>query len=188
MRKPNWVALCWHCSSASSPLGRTVGSSRSSGARAPTDPIVCDRTQVGISRTNSFRIPATISCRKDDGALMTFIELALLLIYLCILLAKSCDLSPEACSMYGLGDDSTGLYLFFLFTGLSMLVVHIVVDIIMLITIIKRDRRVESIRLRSNGEPPDLTLPKDCLYHVFLSHVWKTGQGAPLQQANQLSN
>jgi hypothetical protein len=63
--------------------------------------------------------------RAEDGLLMTFIELALLLLYICVLLIKNCDLqSPQVsaevstiavqavvgamCRGYGFGDSASG--------------------------------------------------------------------------------
>eukprot|EP00966_Prymnesium_polylepis_P229630 5313272-Prymnesium_polylepis.3 len=39
---------------------------------------------------------------------MASIELALILLYLCVLLIKSCDNAPEQCSSFGFGDSATG--------------------------------------------------------------------------------
>jgi len=33
-----------------------------------------------------------------------------------------------------------------------------------------------TIRLRSSDKAPSLEMPEDCKYHVFLSHIWSTGQ------------
>ena len=51
---------------------------------------------------------------------MALVELALVLVYTCVLLIKSCQSSPATCSDYGFGD-ANGLYLFFIFFGLSLL-------------------------------------------------------------------
>ena len=85
---------------------------------------------------------------------MTLIELALILVYLCILLIKSCLISSDVCARFGFGDtaegenvahnpqnlrlclflresvvflfQSTGLYVFFIFFGLSTILLQIV--------------------------------------------------------------
>ena len=44
----------------------------------------------------------------EDAALMIIIQLSLVLVYTCVLLIKTCDVSPEACAMYGLGTTSEG--------------------------------------------------------------------------------
>ena len=37
------------------------------------------------------------------------------------------------------------------------------------------EKKQRIIRLRSNGSPPELTLPRKCSFHVYLSHYWATG-------------
>jgi hypothetical protein len=71
---------------------------------------------------------------------------------------------------------SAGIYLFFIFLGLVMLLLHLIIDSALIAHIIAQDRRVQAIRLKSNDLPPELTLDKDNRFHLFLSHVWKTGQ------------
>ena len=63
---------------------------------------------------------------------MVVIELALVLTYMCVLLIKSCDISGEVCATYGFGDDSSGLYLFFVFFGLSMVLLQFVIAVVRL--------------------------------------------------------
>lgn len=40
--------------------------------------------------------------------MMTLIELALILIYVCVLLIKSCEYSRDVCSTYGFGETADG--------------------------------------------------------------------------------
>ena len=47
-------------------------------------------------------------CRAEDAVLATLTELALVLLYTCVLMLKSCELSPDVCATYGLGDDGRG--------------------------------------------------------------------------------
>eukprot|EP00966_Prymnesium_polylepis_P029703 690104-Prymnesium_polylepis.1 len=70
--------------------------------------------------------------RVEDGALMTMIELALVLIYCCVLVVKSCHMAPSLCATYGLGDDSQGIYLFFIFFGLSVLLLQLMIGAVRL--------------------------------------------------------
>ena len=108
--------------------------------------------------------------RAEDEALMTLVELALILIYTCALLIKACDTSAAICRTFGFGDtgrgddcpqaachlqctspaavvaspelafythlrahevpfDSAGVYLFFIFMGLGMLVLQLLIGI-----------------------------------------------------------
>jgi hypothetical protein len=81
--------------------------------------------------------------RTEDGALFALIDLALILIYLCVLLIKSCDMSSvgvgvlrdlevdqlgkAVCDTYGFGDSPSGVYLFFVFFGLGMLFLQLLI-------------------------------------------------------------
>eukprot|EP00966_Prymnesium_polylepis_P228488 5288013-Prymnesium_polylepis.1 len=46
--------------------------------------------------------------RPEDGWLMTLIFLALILVYTCALLIKSCELSPAVCITFGFGQTAKG--------------------------------------------------------------------------------
>ena len=41
---------------------------------------------------------------------------------------------------------------------------------------------VELLRLTTSGQPPDLTLKDGMAFHLFLSHIWSSGQGAGCAQ------
>ena len=62
-----------------------------------------------------------------DDHLATLVHLALVLLYLCILLIKSCSLSRATCAAYGLGDTGRGVYFFFVFFGMSLLLLLLLV-------------------------------------------------------------
>ena len=47
-------------------------------------------------------------CRAIDGVLMTAVELSLVLIYVCVLLIKTCYTSTDVCAAYGFGDNGSG--------------------------------------------------------------------------------
>jgi len=72
--------------------------------------------------------------RTEDGALMLAIELSLVLVYICILLVKSCQMSRAVCATFGFGDTAKGLYLFFIFFGLVLLLVQIIIGAVTLYT------------------------------------------------------
>jgi hypothetical protein len=65
--------------------------------------------------------------RTEDGALMTLIELALILVYTCVLLIKTCTLSEDICAKYGFGRKPSGVYLFFVVFGLSMVLLLLII-------------------------------------------------------------
>ena len=49
-----------------------------------------------------------LHCSAEDSALMMVAELALILVYLCVLLIKACNVSSDVCVMLGFGDTATG--------------------------------------------------------------------------------
>eukprot|EP00966_Prymnesium_polylepis_P169537 3920071-Prymnesium_polylepis.2 len=55
------------------------------------------------SQTRGLRL-----CRAEDGAIMMVAEGALVLVYLCALLIKSCDVAPNVCPNYGFGETAIG--------------------------------------------------------------------------------
>eukprot|EP00966_Prymnesium_polylepis_P133570 3087129-Prymnesium_polylepis.2 len=44
-----------------------------------------------------------LRCRTEDRALMMLTELALVLLYICVLVIKTCDISTDACALFGFG-------------------------------------------------------------------------------------
>ena len=68
-------------------------------------------------------------------------ELSLIVVYVCVLLVKSCDMSAVAseyqkdaqkvskaiCATYGFGDTADGIFLFFVFFGLTMLALQLII-------------------------------------------------------------
>jgi len=82
--------------------------------------------------------------RTEDGVLMTIVELALILVYICVLLIKSCDLSSlkssretqgssmyrddiavSICHTYGLGETSDGVFQFFVLFAFIMILLQL---------------------------------------------------------------
>lgn len=68
--------------------------------------------------------------RAEDRVLMALIQLALILMYIVVLLIKTCMVSSVACALFGFGDEAGGLYLFFVFFGLGMLVLQLIIGAI----------------------------------------------------------
>lgn len=73
--------------------------------------------------------------RPEDGALFLVAELALILVYICVLLIKTCELAEvtenacpcdrvctvcNVCATFGFGHTSAGIYVFFVFFGIGM--------------------------------------------------------------------
>ena len=112
--------------------------------------------------------------RSEDGALMTLVELALILVYTCVLVIKSCEANSSVCATYGLGSTSTGVYLFFIFFGLSMLLVQLMIVTAKLYTV----GYVPKILLVARAHSVS---PRTILYNVMarkVHHVVRWGRHA----------
>ena len=104
--------------------------------------------------------------RKEDGMLMVSIELALILVYICVLLIKSCDMSPALCKTFGFGESPAGLYLFFVFFGLTVVLLQLVMEAWSLVDTIAEEGRTKSIKLVATNRTPQLTLREGQRYHL----------------------
>ena len=51
---------------------------------------------------------------------MTLIELSLILMYTAVLIIKTCEVDLDACVQYGFGSTGRGVYIFFVFFGLCV--------------------------------------------------------------------
>jgi hypothetical protein len=71
------------------------------------------------------------------------------------------------------GIDSSEHIVRILLCFIAAIVVHLVGT---LTYSIAQEGRLQTMRVRSTGRPPDLTLNEDEEYHLFLSHIWATGQ------------
>jgi len=63
--------------------------------------------------------------RPEDGTLMMVVQLVLVLVYTCVALIKTCNLSADVCVKYGFGGTASGIYQFFILFGLTMLIFQI---------------------------------------------------------------
>ena len=94
----------------------------------------------GHSHNSRSRLALPLAFRLDDGLLMAFIEIVLILLYMCVLLIKSCDVPTSGrldaktvramCSGFGFGDTASGVFEFFVFFGLSLLALQLAVLIL----------------------------------------------------------
>ena len=103
--------------------------------------------------------------------LATLTDLALVLVYMCVLVIKACEVSPEECRSYGFGDDPKGVFVFFLFFGLSMLLLQFVFEVTYLVRTIRKEMRVRAIRIVGTGRRPEMILTEGQKYHLFLSRA-----------------
>ena len=121
--------------------------------------------------------------RAEDAALATLSDLALVLVYFAVLVIKTCDAASAACRPYGFGDDSKGVFLFFLFFGLAVLLLQLIFEVAALLYGARRQRKLCRLRFRGGGfvvlppmaekefgELPGLEPSRG--FHLFLSHAW----------------
>jgi hypothetical protein len=45
---------------------------------------------------------------------------------------------------------------------------------------------LQQLQLKESRRPPDLSLRKHMFYHLFLSHIWSSGQGMPIAHLQRL--
>ena len=64
-----------------------------------------------------------------DDALAGMVQLVLVLLYLAILLLKTCEVSEETCVAFGFGGTGEGIFYFFVFFSLSLLLLIIILSL-----------------------------------------------------------
>eukprot|EP00966_Prymnesium_polylepis_P170485 3940953-Prymnesium_polylepis.2 len=72
------------------------------GMRAP----LTAQAQQSTSSLHTLAHP-THACRQEDEAIMLLIELSLAVVYMCVLIFKTCQMSSSVCLMYGMGQTET---------------------------------------------------------------------------------
>ena len=127
-----------------------------------------------------YLCPLSTTCSQDNGSLTTLSHLALILVYTCVLVIKTCELSPDACRSYGFGASAKGFFLFFIFFGFSMLLFQLIIEAFAIAYQIRMQNKLRRLRHRGGRfvELPLLTkeafqhLPGLVLspyFHLFLS-------------------
>jgi len=124
---------------------------------------------------------------QDNASLATLSHLALILLYMCVLTVKTCELSPVVCSSYGFGNSAKGSFLLFIFSSLAMLAVQLLFEAAAIAYHIRMLKKLRRLRYRGGrlvelppvAEKEFLHLPglepSPC-FHIFLSHAWPIGQ------------
>ena len=64
-----------------------------------------------------------------DDALAGMVQLVLVLLYLAILLLKTCELSEETCAAFGFGSSGEGIFYFFVFFSLALLLLVLILSL-----------------------------------------------------------
>jgi len=126
--------------------------------------------------------------RNDDRALMTFTELSLIMLYMAVLVIKACNVSEDYCILFGFGHDANGAFLFLLFSGLSIMLIQLIFEIVSFMLSVRQEMLARRVRFLGSGQMVELAPrtkadfahlpglePSEC-YHLFLSHAWPLGQ------------
>ena len=85
---------------------------------------------------------------------------------------KVCDSYSEACDEFGFSAE--GIFSFFVLFGLILLILHVLFALAYLT--FKGATTTPALCVVSTKSPPVLSKLKDVHFHLFVSHVWKTGQ------------
>jgi len=112
--------------------------------------------------------------RAIDNVISALIHFSLTLLFLSVLLLKVCEDSRQTCSALGLGDDGEGVLLFFLAFSTSIVGVFLLLLILQLVR--ERKSGQGTLYLRTTASVPELSRSDGMAYHLFLSHIWASGQ------------
>ena len=112
--------------------------------------------------------------RSADNMTSTVFYVSLALVFLCVLLLKFCNLSPEACESFGFDGKGDGLFLFYVIFSLLVMLFMLLDGIYHLVSKTKQATGV--LYLHSTRAVPELSLSEGNTYHLFLSHVWSSAQ------------
>lgn len=129
--------------------------------------------------------------RLEDNVLAVAGQFVLVMLFIGSILIKAFeDVSTEAALLgdkhFGsrvLGFATTGgIVAALLIFTFGMLVLLLVASV----AAVRRDALVPTLRLTATGAPPELTMRSTQVWHIFLSHIWSTGQvrHRMLSQAN----
>ena len=110
--------------------------------------------------------------RDEDNWLAHMSNLALAISYLTVLVFKMCDSYSDACDVFGFSAE--GIFSFFVLFGICLLVLHVLLSLTHLVC--HAAATTPALRAVSTNSPPLLSMPKEVHFHLFVSHVWKTGQ------------
>jgi len=112
--------------------------------------------------------------RPEDNWIFDGIHLTLLMLFVAGLALQACEF-PDSnfCSTLGLGDSSFGIAITFISITLFLNLLGIVLVVTFFIT---QSKASHPIMLRQDMIRPQLSLKIGLMFHLFLSHTWKSGQ------------
>ena len=105
--------------------------------------------------------------------------ISLILLYVLTNVIHVCDASSAACEEYGIGNDVESFRTVFFISVLMVMALILGVGVHKLM--ITASARGLELKLLSTGSPPVLRNDEVIIYHLFLSHIWSSGQ----DQANR---
>ncbi len=112
--------------------------------------------------------------KRDDDFYLSFVSnFALVLLFVVGIILQLCNNEDGSCSRF------VGFsFNFYRASTLALvLVIGMFIVTIVFLTIIALNKVNEpTVRLVSTGYPPQLEMPENCNFHIFMSHVWSSGQ------------
>ena len=109
-----------------------------------------------------------------DNLLAAVANVTLTLIFLCVLLLKTCQASTGVCEQFGLGSMGDGIFLLILLFSMVTVLGFVAFSVRQLMR--GSSRAATGLLQRATGTPPSLPLARGIVYHLFLSHIWTSGQ------------
>ena len=109
--------------------------------------------------------------RDDDEWISAASHISLTVIFLGAMMIKLCTDTPDACRPFAL--DAASASWFFLIYYIAFLTICVV---LILFTFLVAGNKRTTIRLKTSNTEPVLNLHAGHRWHLFLSHVWRSGQ------------
>ena len=112
--------------------------------------------------------------RPSDNALSSSTQLMLVMFFITALLAKMCDIDAvvDSCTVLVGIQTAYSIVVVMICSGFVVLFLPLG----MLVRQLKAARKIQTLRVASTMQPPELLLSEGHRFHLFLSHLWATGQ------------
>lgn len=108
-----------------------------------------------------------------DNLLAKISHYAVTLVFLAVLMLKVCNESEAVCETFGTGSTGDSIFLIFLVVSTLLLCGMLILATTRLVYEYNTETGMLVFRV---GGVPDLSLPRNFLWHLFLSHIWGSGQ------------
>lgn len=121
--------------------------------------------------------------RTDDLYLAFVSNFLLIMLFVLGIILQICEEGDSTCRQFvGMSLDSSRASLVAVCLTAGMLVF----TVLFLAVIASNKIRTPTVRLVSSGYSPRFEMPPDCDFHMFMSHVWSTGQAKTQAVARKL--